>query len=122
MRAQVNSHDETLRELKPAIDSLTEAVVKLHDNHGDLVRHVDLHITKAMDAIKIVAASATIIAGLLAYVYLNDQRSQEKIMTSMMMEHKVMQEQIARGIERDARSAAERELMFKALLRALDRK
>ena len=125
LKRVVDEHEsmkQTIQELKPAIVKLTEAVERLHENHNQLVMSVDKHVSKATGAIWAMGASAAIVMALVTYIYISDQRSTEKFLGNLINEHKVMQSQIASGIERDAKSSAERELLFKALLQALDKK
>lgn len=115
MKGKVTEHDQSLLQLTPAIEGLTVAVDRLHDRNDNLERMVDRHVNKAVGAIAVVGAAFVMVCSLLTYIYLTDQRATERVVMSLVQEHKVMQDQ-------QARSAAERELLFKALLKIIDGK
>lgn len=104
----------SITKLTESMDKLADKVSSVHDNHGQLDTKVERYVSRLMGAIISATALVGVVTTLIAYIYLSDQKNTERHILSLMGEHKALQEQ-------QLRSAAERELLFKALLKVIDR-
>lgn len=115
MKVTIGRLEPSISSLITAMDKLTEKVGDVHENHSGLDLKVEKYMSRLTGAIAASGALFGLMVALLSYIYITDQRATERHLSSM-------QSNIEKGIERDARGAAERELLFKALLKVIDSK